>query len=48
VAYAMREFVRARVWQHITPIEGESEETTDARRALVASQLMGLAYTRYV
>jgi AcrR family transcriptional regulator len=48
VADAMREFVRARVWQHITPLEGESEETTDARRALVASQLMGLAYTRYV
>jgi AcrR family transcriptional regulator len=48
VADAMREFVRARVWQHIAPIEGESEETTDARRALVASQLMGLAYTRYV
>jgi AcrR family transcriptional regulator len=48
VADAMREFVRERVWQHITPIEGESEETTEARRALVASQLMGLAYTRYV
>jgi Tetracyclin repressor-like, C-terminal domain len=48
VADAMREFVRARVWQHIAPIEGEDEETTDARRALVASQLMGLAYTRYV
>jgi AcrR family transcriptional regulator len=48
VAEAMREFVRERVSQHIRPIEGESEETTDARRALVASQLMGLAYTRYV
>jgi AcrR family transcriptional regulator len=48
VADAMREFVRDRVWQHIRPIDGESEETTDARRALVASQLMGLAYTRYV
>ena len=48
VADAMREFVRARVWQHITPIKGESEETTDARRALVASQLMGLAYARYI
>jgi AcrR family transcriptional regulator len=48
VADAMREFVRARVWQHIAPVEGESEETTDARRALVASQLMGLATTRYV
>jgi AcrR family transcriptional regulator len=48
VADAMREFVGARVWEHITPVDGESEETTDARRALVASQLMGLAYTRYV
>jgi AcrR family transcriptional regulator len=48
VADAMREFVRDRVWQHIRPIDGESEETTDARRALVASQLMGLAYARYV
>jgi AcrR family transcriptional regulator len=48
VADAIREFVRARVWQHITPLEGESEETTDARRALVSSQLMGLAFARYV
>jgi len=48
VADAMREFVRARVWPHITPIEGESEETTDARQALVAAQLIGLAHTRYV
>ena len=48
VADAMREFVRARVWQLMTPVEGENEETSDARRARVASQLMGLAYTRYV
>jgi len=48
VADALREFVRDRVWQHITPIEGESDDTTDARQALVASQLVGLAYTRYV
>jgi AcrR family transcriptional regulator len=48
VADALREFVRDRVCQHVTPIEGDSEETTDARRALVASQLMGLAYSRYV
>jgi AcrR family transcriptional regulator len=48
VADAMREFVRARVWQHVTPLDGESVEATDTRRALVASQLMGLAYTRYV
>jgi AcrR family transcriptional regulator len=50
VADAMREFVRARVWQHITPVDDESEDekASDARVALVASQLMGLAYTRYV
>jgi AcrR family transcriptional regulator len=48
VADAMREFVRARVWQHIAPVNGESEDDTDTRRSLVASQLMGLAYTRYV
>jgi hypothetical protein len=48
VADAIREFVRARVWEHITPLEDESPETTDARRALVSSQLMGLAFARYV
>ena len=32
----------------MTPVDGESEEATDTHRALVASQLMGLAYTRYV
>jgi AcrR family transcriptional regulator len=48
VADAMREFVRERVWQRIPPVDGESPEVTDIRRALAASQLMGLAYTRYV
>jgi len=48
VADALRVFVRERVCQHVTPIEGDSEETTDVRRALVASQLMGLAFARYV
>jgi AcrR family transcriptional regulator len=48
VVDAMREFVRVRVWPHVTPVAGESEETADTRRALVASQLIGLAYTRYV
>jgi AcrR family transcriptional regulator len=48
VADAIREFVRARIWQHVTPVDGESEGATDIRGALVASQLMGLAYTRYV
>jgi hypothetical protein len=28
--------------------EGESDETTHQRRALVSSQLMGLAFTRYI
>ena len=48
VADAMREFVSERVWQHIVVIEGENGDTTDARRALVGSQLMGLAYMRYL
>jgi AcrR family transcriptional regulator len=48
VADAIREFVRERVWQRIPPIDGESSDVTDTRRALVASHLMGLAYTRYV
>ena len=48
VADALGEFVRDQVCWHVTPIEGDSEETTDTRRALVASQLMGLAYSRYV
>jgi hypothetical protein len=48
VADAMREFVRERVWRQIPPIDGEDEATTEARRALMASQLMGLAYVRYI
>jgi AcrR family transcriptional regulator len=48
VADAFREFVKERVWQHITPMAGESEATSDTRRSLVASQLLGLAYARYV
>jgi AcrR family transcriptional regulator len=48
VADAMREFVRDRVWRQVAAVEGEDQATTDARRALIASQLMGLAYTRYV
>jgi AcrR family transcriptional regulator len=48
VAEAMHEFVRACVWPHIAPVEGEGEGATEIRRALVASQLVGLAYTRYI
>jgi AcrR family transcriptional regulator len=48
VADAFREFVEERVWEHITPIPGESEATSDTRRGLVASQLLGLAYARYL
>jgi AcrR family transcriptional regulator len=48
VADAIREFVRERVWGQLQALEGEDAATTDTRRSLVASQLMGLAYTRYV
>jgi AcrR family transcriptional regulator len=48
VADAMREFVAERIWEK-TPInEGESNEVTRQRRALVSSQLMGLAFIRYI
>ena len=48
VADAMREFVAERVWNKSPVNEGESDETTRQRRALVSSQLMGLAFTRYI
>jgi AcrR family transcriptional regulator len=48
VADAFREFVQERVWEQITPIEGESPAVAETRRGLVASQLLGLAYARYV
>jgi AcrR family transcriptional regulator len=48
VADAMREFVAERVWNNSPVNEGESDETTRQRRALVSSQLMGLAFTRYI
>jgi hypothetical protein len=41
IADAVREFLADRIWTH----KGEGN---DARRALVASQLMGLAWVRYV
>jgi hypothetical protein len=48
VADAMREFVAERVWSNSPVNEGESESMTHQRRALVSSQLMGLAFTRYI
>ncbi len=48
VADAMREFVAERVWDNSPVNEGESESMTHQRRALVSSQLMGLAFTRYI
>ncbi len=48
VADAMREFVAERVWENSPVNEGESEAVTHQRRALVSSQLMGLAFTRYI
>ncbi|MGP0032881.1 MAG: TetR/AcrR family transcriptional regulator [Acidimicrobiales bacterium] len=48
VADAMREFVADRVWKKIPVHDGESASLTSRRHALVASQLMGLAFTRYI
>ena len=48
VADAMREFVAERVWERSPVNEGENEDRTRQRRALVASQLMGLAFIRYI
>ncbi len=48
VADAMREFVAERVWGNEPVNPGESAGVTNRRRALVSSQLMGLAFTRYI
>jgi AcrR family transcriptional regulator len=48
VADALRRFVLDYVGRQITPVDGENEDGADTRRALVASQLMGLASARYV
>ena len=48
VADAIREFVSERVWSTITPIDGEDEALVARRRALMSSQLMGLAFARYL
>jgi AcrR family transcriptional regulator len=48
VADAMREFVAERIWEKTPVNEGESDDMTRQRRALVSSQLMGLAFIRYI
>jgi AcrR family transcriptional regulator len=48
VADAMREFVSERVWSSVPRVEGEGEAVAKRRTAMVSSQLMGLAFTRYL
>lgn len=48
VADAMREFVNDRVWNSIEAPEGEGEALKRRRISLVSSQLMGLAFARYI
>ncbi len=48
VADAIREFVNERVWSAVPRNEGETDAVIKRRIAMVTSQLMGLAFTRYV
>ncbi|HEX4175538.1 MAG TPA: TetR family transcriptional regulator [Acidimicrobiales bacterium] len=48
VADAMREFVNDRVWSVLRHNEGEAETLRRRRTAMVSSQLMGLAFARYI
>lgn len=48
VADAMREFVNERVWSVLRHKEGESEALKRRRTSMVSSQLMGLAFARYL
>jgi AcrR family transcriptional regulator len=48
VADAIREFVNERVWSIIKRNEGESETIALRRTAMVSSQLLGLAFARYI
>jgi AcrR family transcriptional regulator len=48
VADAMREFVNERVWANLPRNEGESEAQARRRVAMISSQLMGLAFERYI
>jgi AcrR family transcriptional regulator len=48
VADAMREFVNDRVWSVLRHNEDETETLRRRRTAMVSSQLMGLAFARYI
>jgi AcrR family transcriptional regulator len=48
VADATREFVDERIWSARPPNPGEGEALTRRRTAMVGSQLMGLAFNRYI
>ena len=48
VADAVREFVDERVWSVLSRNEDETEALTRRRTAMVSSQLMGLAFARYI
>jgi AcrR family transcriptional regulator len=48
VADAMREFVNERVWSVVQHKDGETETVRRRRTAMVSSQLMGLAFARYI
>jgi AcrR family transcriptional regulator len=48
VADGMREFVADRVWNVVKRNVGEGEALARRRTAMVSSQLMGLAFARYI
>ena len=48
VADAMREFISERVWSVLPHNEGESEALKRRRTSMASSQLMGLAFARYL
>lgn len=48
VADAMREFVNERVWSVLPSTRGETAGIAKRRTAMVSSQLMGLAFARYI
>jgi AcrR family transcriptional regulator len=48
VADAMREFINDRVWSVLQRNEGETETLMRRRTSMVSSQLMGLAFARYI
>lgn len=48
VADAMREFVTERIWNVQTAGSTDDQETSQRRASMVSSQLMGLAFTRYI